>query len=140
MNSLRYFTSYVTYDINEYNNPFFIIYLISGFLLFFSILSLFTEKTEHQINDDQLLNYLEEISYDNDLLEKCRKVLFPDKGDVVTLLGGKWTNLVGHITKYNHEEDDYNIKVYKSDNLNTNIIPKRRIFRNRSDFMVNTDI
>ena len=71
MNSLRYFTSCVTYDINEHNNPFFIIYLISGFLLFFSILSLFTEKPEHQIKDDQLLNYLEEISYDNNLLEKC---------------------------------------------------------------------
>lgn len=140
MVSFGYFSSLISYEINEYNNPFFLIYLISGFLLFFSFLSLFTEKNKQQISKVELLDYLEEMSYDENLVEKCRKVLFPTKGDVVTILTGKWRNLTGHITKYNFDDDLYNIKIYKSDNFDTRQIPKRRILRNRSDFIVNPDI
>ena len=139
MNSLGDFTSFITYDVNQYNNPFFLIYLCSGLLLFFSILSLYGEKRP-KFDGNKLLHILEEVSYDDDTLEKCRKVLFPDKGEVVTLLNGKWRNLIGHITRYNYEDNSYNIKVYKSDNPDTNQVPKRRIFRNRIDFVVNPEI
>ena len=137
MNSLSDFTSYITYDVNQYSNPFFLIYFGSGLLLFLSILSFFP-KIVHKNN--KLLNLLEEVSYDTSIREKCRKILFPDKGEVVTLLNGKWSNLIGHITKYNNKNDNYNIKIYKSDNPNTNVIPKRRLFRDRIDFIVNPDI
>ena len=137
MNSLSDFTSYITYDVNQYSNPFFLIYFGSGLLLFLSILSFFP-KIVHKNN--KLLNLLEEVSYDTSIREKCRKILFPDKGEVVTLLNGKWSNLIGHITKYNNKDDNYNIKIYKSDNPNTNVIPKRRLFRDRIDFIVNPDI
>lgn len=139
MNSLNYFTSFVTYNIKDYHNLFFLTYLVSGLLLFLSILSFFL-KILHKNNNNKLLNLLEEVSYNTSTREKCRKILFPDKGEVVTLLNGKWSNLIGHITKYNNEDDNYNIKIYKSDNLNTNVIPKRRLFRNRIDFIVNPDI
>lgn len=140
MNTIGYFANLFTYELNEYNNPFFVIYLVSGFLLFFSLLTLVTESDNKQINENEVLQYLEECSFNNSLLQKCRKILFPDKGDTVILLNGKWKNLIGHITKYNSEYNDYNIKVYKNDNPDTNVIPKRRIFRSRNEFVVNSDI
>lgn len=140
MDSLKYYINLSDYNINEFNNQFFMIYLIIGLLLFFGFLTFFKDKNSEQNNNKEFLNYLEEISYNKNLLEKCRKILFPNKGETVTILSGKWKDLIGHITKYNDNENQYNIKIFKSDNLNTNLVPKRRISRKRSDFIVNSGI
>ena len=140
MDSLKYYINLSDYNINEFNNQFFMIYLIIGLLLFFGFLTFFKDKNSEQNNNKEFLNYLEEMSYNKNLLEKCRKILFPNKGETVTILSGKWKDLIGHITKYDDNENQYNIKIFKSDNLNTNLVPKRRISRKRSDFIVNSGI
>ena len=59
----------------------------------------------------------------------------PDKGDYVILRNGRWDNLLGKITRYN-EDDTYNIKITKTLNPYNNDIPKRRITRERDNFVI----
>ena len=131
----------LTYEsIGFINNPFFTFYLMNGILFFFLLYSFFTKGQTTNLSENEVLDYLEYQSNDLNLVEKFRKILFPNKGDMVTLLEGRWKDRVGFITKYNEEHDDYNIKVYKIDNPYTNVIPKRRIHRSRDEFIVHTDI
>ena len=139
MYSLRYFTSLFTDETSNYINPFITIYFISGIYLFYSIFTILKENSSEKLNDEDVLQFLRKKCDDNSLIAKVIKIILPDKGDKVTLLSGKWKDLTGSITKYNKDYDDYHIKVYKVDNPNTNIIPKRRIFRSRGSFSLITD-
>lgn len=94
-----------------------------------------------ELDDFIVLDYIEKKSYDYDnnfrsFFRVLEKIVVPYKGDIVYLRNGKWKNYFGLITKYNESDDTWNIKIHKNLNPETNNYPKRKIIRNRNDFIV----
>ena len=111
-------------------------YIFGSFLVILGILfSLLPQNKTSSMTNDQVYEYIEDNIWKNNFFQTVRKIVVPDKGDYVILRNGRWDNLLGKITRYN-EDDTYNIKITKTLNPYNNDIPKRRITRERDNFVI----
>ena len=133
------------YNISEnYDQKLIICYLIivyCFFMIYFYLKNNKVEQVKHELDDQTVLNYIEKKSYDYDnnfinFFSILEKIVGPYKGDIVTLKYGKWKNYFGLITKYNELDNTYNIKIQKNLNPDYSEYPKRKIVRNRDEFIV----
>lgn len=128
----------------NYDQKLLICYLIivyCFFMIYFYVKSNKVEQVKYELDDQTVLNYIEKRSYDNDnnfnkFFSILEKIVVPYKGDIVYLRNGKWKDYFGSITKYNESDDTYNIKIYKNLNPDYSEYPKRKIIRNRDEFVV----
>jgi len=112
--------------------------ILFTFLITFMVISFFNINTSNEVKvNDMILDYVENNITDNSFYKSIIKIVSPDKGDIVILKYGRWNNLLGKVTRYNFEDNSYNIKVTKNLNPNNNDIPKRVINRDRDDFYSN---
>lgn len=112
--------------------------ILFTFLITFMVISFFNINTSNEVKvNDMILDYVENNITDNSFYKSIIKIVSPDKGDIVILKYGRWNNLLGKVTRYNFEDNSYNIKVTKNLNPNNNDIPKRVINRDRDDFFSN---
>lgn len=123
--------------INNLNlGNFLYMYIFGSFLVILGILfSLLPQNKTSSMTNDQVYEYIEDNIWKNNFFQTVRKIVVPDKGDYVILRNGRWDNLLGKITRYN-EDDTYNIKITKTLNPYNNDIPKRRITRERDNFVI----
>ena len=110
--------------------------------LMFLVRYLLTKKPEiikSEIDNDIVLNYIESESNNTRFFNFINKVINPDKGDIVFICDGKWKNYYGEITKYNSTVNNYNIKLHKNLNFDKTQFPKKKLVRNRDQFIVDLD-
>lgn len=118
-------------------------YLFLAYLFFMLLIRyFFTRKPviiKSEIDNDIVLDYIEGRSSNTRFFNFIDKVINPDKGDVVFICDGKWKDYYGEITKYNSVFNNYNIKLHKNLNYGKTQFPKRKLTRNRDQFIVELD-
>jgi hypothetical protein len=111
-------------------------YIFISLLVILGILfALLPQNKTKTMTNNQVYEYIEDNIWQYNFWETIHKIVVPDKGDYVILQNGRWDNLYGQITRYN-EDDTYNIKITKKLNPYNNDFPKRRITRERDEFII----
>lgn len=104
------------------------------FLVFLFLMIDYFLKKIFSITKNDILEHVEENIDDNIFRKKILNLIMPRVGEVVQMANSPWNGLFGYVTKI--EDDNYNIKLTKSLNPETNRIPKRRISRPVGDIYI----
>ena len=89
-----------------------------------------------QTNTESIIDSIYKSQNNQVVIDGIRNIFYPSKGSIIKMRSGRWTNLLGKITRVN-DDGSYNVKLTKIQNPdNDTDIPKNKLNRSRSKFNV----